>query len=84
MIRLSAWLASISMLLLLWHECGEDLAVFCYRIGLGAFASVRGRSLVLVPVRDSVNLSTARHNSECSTPSSTFSTRSTTQTDSRS
>jgi len=84
MIRLSAWLASLTMLLLLWHECGEDPAVFCYRIGLGAFASVRSRSLVLVPVRDSVNFSAARHNYACSTPSSTFSTHSITRKDSKS
>ena len=65
MIRLSAWLASLTMLLLLWHECGEDPAVFCYRIGLGAFASVRSRSLALAPVSEPVNHSTARQNYEC-------------------
>jgi len=40
MIRLSACLAAFTMLLLLWHECGEDVGVFCYRIGAGAFANV--------------------------------------------
>jgi hypothetical protein len=49
MIRLSACLAVFTMLLLLWHECGEDVGVFCYRIGAGAFANVRSRSLVPRP-----------------------------------
>ena len=72
MIRLSAWLAALTMLLFLWHECGEDVGVFCYRIGLGAFTNIRSRSLVLAPVTDSTTLSTVRTCSECSTPSSTF------------
>jgi hypothetical protein len=84
MIRLSAWIAAFTMLLFLWHECGEDIGLFCYRIGLGAFTNMRSRSLVLAPITDSKNLSTARHYSECSTPSSTFSTRSTTPKDSNS
>jgi hypothetical protein len=84
MIRLSALLAGLTMLLFLWHECGEDVGVFCYRIGLGAFTNMRSRSFVLAPVTDSANLSTVRACSECSTPSSTFSTRSTTPKDSKS
>jgi len=75
MIRLSACLAAFTMLLLLWHECGEDVGVFCYRMGAGAFANVRSRSLVPVPVRNSV-LSATRNNAECSTPSFTSSARS--------
>jgi hypothetical protein len=84
MIRVSAWLAALTMLLFLWHECGEDVGVFCYRIGLGAFTNMRSRSLVLAPVTDSKILSTARYYSECSTPSCIFSTRSTTPKDSKS
>jgi len=82
MIRLSAFFASLTMLLLLWHECGEDVGVFCYRIGAGAFANVRSRSLVPVPVRNSVHLAAARNYAECSTPSFTSSTRFLTPTDS--
>jgi hypothetical protein len=55
MIRISACLATFTMLLLLWHECGEDLGAFCYRIGLGAVTNVRSRSRALVPVSNSVN-----------------------------
>jgi hypothetical protein len=84
MIRLSAYLAFFAMLLLLWHECGEDLGVFCYRIGLGAVTNVRSRSRALVPVSNAVNLSNVRPNSECSTPSSTSFIRFTARTDSRS
>jgi len=81
--RISIWLAPLTVPLLLWHECGEDVGVFCYRIGLGAFTSLRSRVLVSVPVSDSLHPSTVRNNTECSTPSFTFSTRSTTQMDSR-
>jgi hypothetical protein len=81
MIRISIWLAALGIPLLLWHECGEDVGVFCYRIGLGAFMSMRSRALVPVPVRGSLNPAAARDVTECSTPSFTFSTRSTTRTD---
>jgi len=84
MIRLAALLAGIIGLIFFWHECGEDLAVFCYRIGLGAFTSLRSRALVPVPVRDSSHLSAARNNIGCSTLSFTSSTRSTTRMASRS
>jgi hypothetical protein len=50
MIRLTALIAAVIAFLVLWHECGEDLGVFCYRIGLGAFTTVRSRTLVPVPV----------------------------------
>ena len=84
MTRISIWLAALTVPLLLWHECGEDVGVFCYRIGLGAFTSLRARALVPVSVPDSGHSSAARINTECSTPSFIFSTRSTTQKDSRS
>ncbi len=84
MTRIAVWLVALGVPLLLWHECGEDVGVFCYRIGLGAFTSLRSRALVPVPVRDSLHPSAARNSIECSTPSFTFSTRSTTRTDSRS
>ena len=84
MIRLAALLAGIIGLIFFWYECGEDFAVFCYRIGLGAFTSLRLRALVPVPVRDSSHLSAARNNIGCSTLSFTSSTRSITRKDSRS
>ena len=81
MTRISIWLAALTVPLLLWHECGEDVGVFCYRIGLGAFASLRTRALVPVPVTNSVHPCAARNNAECSTPSFISSTRSTTRMD---
>lgn len=78
MIRLGALIAAVIASLLLWHECGEDVGVFCYRIGLGAFTTLRSRTLVTVPASQ-INLS--RDRSACSIPSSTFSSRSTVQTD---
>jgi hypothetical protein len=84
MTRIGIWLAALGIPILLWHECGEDVGVFCYRIGLGAFTSLRSRGLVPVPVRNSDYPSAARNNAECSTPSFTFSAPSTTQKDSKS
>ena len=49
MIRLASLVAAVIASLLLWHECGEDVGVFCYRIGLGAFTTMRSRELVPVP-----------------------------------
>jgi len=78
MIRLTALIAAIIASIVLWHECGEDIGVFCYRIGLGAFTTLRSRALVPVPAAQIMVL---RTRSACSNPSSTFSTRSTVQTD---
>jgi hypothetical protein len=50
MIRLTVLVAAIIASIVLWHECGEDIGVFCYRIGLGAFTRLRSHTLVPVPV----------------------------------
>ena len=78
MIRIGALLAAVTASLILWHECGEDVGDFCYRIGLGAFTTVRSRTLVPVPVSQ-INLSRTR--SACSNRSSTSSNRFTAPTD---
>jgi hypothetical protein len=80
MTRLTAVVAAVMASIVLWHECGEDVGVFCYRIGLGAFTSLRSRALVPVPVTAS-QIILSRNRSACSNPSSTFSTRSTARTD---
>jgi hypothetical protein len=80
MIRLASLVAAVIASLLLWHECGEDVGVFCYRIGLGAFTTLRSRALVPVPVPVS-QIILSRNRFACSNPSSTFSTHSTAQTD---
>jgi hypothetical protein len=77
MMRLSAWIAAVGICVLMWHECAENPAFFCYRIGLGAFTSIRSRALLLAPVTNV----TARNDSRCSNPSGIFSTRSTTLKD---
>lgn len=69
MIRLSVLVSLVCVTILVWHECGENPAVFCYRIGHGIFHSARGRGLVLAPVR-------LRTTTACSTRSSTYSARS--------
>ena len=42
MIR-NTWMAVFVSLGLLWYECRDDLAVFCYRIGCTAFTAARQR-----------------------------------------
>lgn len=74
MIRLAALFAAIITSTILWYECREDIGVFCYRIGLGAFTTLRSRVLVPVPASQ---LNRSRNRSACSIPSSNFSTRST-------
>jgi hypothetical protein len=78
MIRLAVLGAALITSVILWYECGEDIVVFCYRIGLGAFTTLRSHTLVPVPVSQ---ISRSRNRAACSNPSSTFSTRSTAQTD---
>ena len=73
MIRLSSWMASISICVLIWHECAENPALFCYRIGMGAFASFRSSPQMLAPV----TYPAARNNSRCLNLSAIYSTRST-------
>jgi hypothetical protein len=71
MIRLGAMIAAVTASLILWHECGEDIGVFCYRIGLGAFTTLRSRTLVPVPVPVRIIL---RTRAACSNRSDTSST----------
>jgi len=73
MMRLSAWIASISVCVLIWHECAENPALFCYRIGVGAFATFRSRAQTLAPVTNP----DARNNSRCLNPSAIYSAPST-------
>jgi hypothetical protein len=78
MIRLTVLIAAIVASIVLWHECGEDIGVFCYRIGLGAFTTLRSHTLVPVPV--SVR-TTPRTRTECSNRSVISSTHFTTSKD---
>jgi hypothetical protein len=72
MIRMAALLTASMTVLLLWHECGEDVAVFCYRITVGAFTALRSRAVVPVPVRAN---HLQRTRATCSNSSSISSTR---------
>jgi hypothetical protein len=73
MIRLSSWIAAITAMGFLWHECGEDLGIFCYRIGCNVFTFTRKETLALVPVRHTIPGNLARANAACSNRSFTFS-----------
>ena len=44
MIRRAWWLAPANTFVLLWHECGENPVVFCYRISRSTALWVRSRA----------------------------------------
>lgn len=71
MIRPAWWLVAFATAVVLWQESGENLGLFCYRIGWGALECVRSRPLSPIPV-------SARTELSCWNPSVTSSTRSTT------
>jgi hypothetical protein len=79
MMNLNTWYAVMAGMGLLWHECGFDFGVFCYRIGCGMFRAAREGTLELVPLRATMN--PVRTNAACSNRSCTFSARSTTPKD---
>jgi len=82
MTRLSVLFSTVCFLVLIWHECGENPAFFCYRIGSGAFKLVRTRQLAPVPISSATHSRVAqRTSSACLNPSSTFFVRSITQRD---
>ena len=70
------WFPVVSNAVALWQESGENPAIFCYLIGWGAFAMLRSRKFALIP-------NSARHETACWNPSSTFFTRSTILTGSK-
>jgi len=71
MIRPAWWLLLACTLVVLWQECGENLAIFCYRIGWVMVSNLRGRALFLIPV-------SVRTQAACWNLSSTSFARSTT------
>ena len=78
MIR-NTWMAMFIAVGLLWYECRDDFAVFCYRIGCTAFTAARQR-LSGLAATPAVQTKTAR-NVACSIPSLTSFVRSTTLND---
>ena len=75
------WHALFGTLGLLWHECGQDFAFFCYRIGYGVLTIMHSRALALAPVSLGLTKISVRKSDACSKPSSIFSARSTIQKD---
>ena len=47
MIGRASWFAAVNALVLLWHECGEDLAVFCSRITRSGAMWIRSRAEII-------------------------------------
>lgn len=77
--NLNGWYAVLAGIGLLWHECGHDLGVFCYRIGCGAFSAACDRAFGMMPLQATTN--PARDNAACSNRSFTFSAHFTTPKD---
>jgi hypothetical protein len=71
MTRLSVLFSTICILVLIWHECGENPGIFCYRIGSGAFKLARTRQLAPVPISSHSRVA-QRTSSACLNSSSTF------------
>ena len=71
MMRSAWWLLPAVAVVVLWQECGENLAIFCYRISWELLSNLRSRALVLVPV-------TVRSEAACWKLSFTFFAHSTT------
>jgi hypothetical protein len=74
MIRTEWWLAMMSALFVLWHECAENPGVFCYRIGWGAFSSMRSRSLAPVAISPDITRTSAACSNRSFTSSTPFTT----------
>lgn len=55
--------------LLLWEECGENLPIFCYRIGMDAFALARSRAVAFAPLATFDSKLRAWTSTACSKPS---------------
>jgi hypothetical protein len=73
MTRSGSWVTVIGACVVIWNECGENPALFCYRIGLSAFTSVRAHGGFATAAMNPI----ARASIRCSNPFGIFSTRST-------
>jgi hypothetical protein len=71
------WKDQCRVMGLLWHECGQDFALFCYRIGYSAVTVMHSRALELAPVSLGLAKISTRKTHACSNPSSIFSAHST-------
>jgi hypothetical protein len=72
MMRYTALMSAVGACVLIWHECGENPAFFCYRIGMGAFTGIRSRALQFAPIVNSTtrnNFACLNHSGISSTPS---------------
>jgi hypothetical protein len=79
--RAERWKELCQSMGLLWHECGQDFSLFCYRIGYSAVTLMHSRAVELAPVSLGLAKISIWKTQACSIPSSTFSVPSTTQKD---
>jgi hypothetical protein len=72
------WKERCRVMGLLWHECGQDFAIFCYRIGYSAVTVVHSRAIEFAPVSLGLAKTSIRKTDACSNRSSIFYAHSTT------
>ena len=81
MTRADEWISMFAGLGVLWYECGQDFAIFCYRIGCQVLAAVHRRASQVVPVPQAAGRNLFRNNAACLIPSFTSSAPFTTHRD---
>lgn len=81
MTRVEEWMSLFAGLGLLWYECRQDFAIFCYRIGCKVLAAAHRRASQLAPVSQAAGRNILRNNAACLIPSFTSSAPFTAQRD---
>jgi hypothetical protein len=59
MTRASWWLGICGGVMIVWNESGENAFLFCYRMGWGAFCSMRSRTLAPVTISPDIKRTSA-------------------------
>jgi hypothetical protein len=81
MSRFALVLPDLAGYLVLWQQCGENLPLFCYRIGMDAFAFARSRAVDFPPLASIDSKLRAWTTTACSRPSANSSIAFTTYKD---
>jgi hypothetical protein len=82
--RVHEWTLAFAALGVLWYECRQDLAIFCYRIGCHVLAVAHRQAVQLVPASKTYGRKLLRTSAACSIPSFTSSAPYMTPRDSKS
>ena len=65
----SGWVSPfVAPLVMLWQESGENVALFCYRIGWGTYLNLRSRVTAPNPETERLEVPCTNTSVICSTP----------------